>query len=606
MSYTAHNFLPGDVLFSEQLNTMDAQIALNAQEIETLKNSSSSSGGTGGTTGGNTGESSGSSTVDMETLMPAIMTELKDNQSNVVFQYQRALNRTYDLNDIIVNGIYRYTASNRPLNAPTNYASIVLVIGYGSPEVGQYLHQIVINSQNEIFTRNGNGSKGWESWEQLAKYGDLKSWGVANIMARAEHMYKLVWTPVNSMPVTVDNYTHSEPVKYFKKQEQQGIPYSSVRDYDKAVGMDVSIHTFMTAVHDPKSVLYTRLSTVSNSAPYYGTVCSGLVNYALGIELDLTNDFLAKSDMFETISLQSIEAGDIIWVQGHVALIYSVRKDIYGRIRFVAVVEGARPKARAINYETWESFLAKRGNYIARRYKKRDEVPYKSIPYVQCFEEEAPEIIYPDVQTDHGDAAVFMKGETVQVNVIDDTGYTTITVKRDNTTILTTNTIKSFPISNVSGGLYTITATGPSKESVSTFYVIDATASFDIYTGDVTFSSTNARPVMVGVYCLGSGQDEEVLEEEDEQSSSGNQSVEDNRKVLVKDIILSDEQITAGQINVSSYIDIEAGYKYVKVWFKAPENIGPWGTAVWYSETESRDKWVSFTPPDEIPASLEV
>lgn len=36
-----------------------------------------------------------------------------------------------------------------------------------------------------------------------------------------------------------------------------GIPYSSVKEMDKFVGFDVSFHTFMTAVNNPRSVLYT-------------------------------------------------------------------------------------------------------------------------------------------------------------------------------------------------------------------------------------------------------------------------------------------------------------------------------------------------------------
>ena len=34
MAYTVHNFEQGDVLYAEQLNEMDAQIALNEESIE--------------------------------------------------------------------------------------------------------------------------------------------------------------------------------------------------------------------------------------------------------------------------------------------------------------------------------------------------------------------------------------------------------------------------------------------------------------------------------------------------------------------------------------------------------------------------------------------
>lgn len=389
------------------------------------------------------------------------------------------------------------------------------------------------------------------------------SWGIANVLARSAHISEIKWTPVGYMPKTTDNNSHTDPsdVQYFSIAQQTGIPYSSVRDQDKAVGMDVSIHTFMTAVRDPNSVLYKRLSTVNNSTTYYGTVCSGMINYADGIGLDLTNFYLSESDMFETIPMQSIQKGDMIWVDGHCALVYNVEKDQFGRISKVVIREEWRPLPRTVTYKSWAKFMNSRGDYIARRFKNNAGVGYTAIPYVQCFDEVPPdEIVYPNVQTDHGDAAVFKVGENVKINVIDDSDFTTITVKRGETTVFTTNTIESFTLENVQAGLYTITANGGDDESVSTFFVVDCTGSFDLITGIVTFSSTNATPVLVNVYDL-----------------------PNNRKVTCKPIILTDADRSAGQIDVSDYIDTT--HKYAKVTF-----LTEYGTAVWYSE--SHEKWV--------------
>ena len=382
-----------------------------------------------------------------------------------------------------------------------------------------------------------------------------RSWGANNVIALTRHIKDIKWTPVANMPKAGEN-------QFFSLEEQTGIPYSSVRDQDKAVGMDVSIHTFMTAVKDPNSVLYKRRSTVSNSSTYYGTVCSGMVNYAFNINLDLTNTFLGTWDAFEDIPMMAIQPGDVIWIPGHIAVIKDVLKDSYGRIEYVIVTEEWSPLPRNVQY-TWSNFLSNRDGYIARRYKGIDGIKYTSIPYVQCFDEEPTTIVYPDVQTEFGDKAVFMKGEDVVVNVIDPTGYTNITVTRGSTQIHTTSTISTFTLSNVQAGLHTITATGNGKTSTSTFFVVDATASFNDSTGVVTFSSTNATPVMVGVYDLPS-----------------------NREMRVEDIILTDADRTAGQINVLSYIT--ATRKYAKVWFKCD-----YGTAVWYSETH--EKWIPVT-----------
>lgn len=52
---------------------------------------------------------------------------------------------------------------------------------------------------------------------------------------------------------------------------------------------DVTYHTFMTAVHNPMSVLYTEDISQppyhgTNCATYYGAVCSSSVMWALGID----------------------------------------------------------------------------------------------------------------------------------------------------------------------------------------------------------------------------------------------------------------------------------------------------------------------------------
>ena len=387
-----------------------------------------------------------------------------------------------------------------------------------------------------------------------------KCWGLANVLANAEQITKLEWTPIANMPKRYDPNSGTLTAYFAANTPNVGCPYSSVRDQDKAIGMDVSIHTFMTALKDPNSVLYKRISTVENSGCYYGTVCSGLINVAFGIGLNLTNYYLSTSDMFERVPMQDLETGDMIWISGHAALISNVEKDVYGRIAYVTVVEEWYPLPRTKKY-SWNHFMTERAGYSAFRFNDLRSVEYTEIPYVQCFDETPTTITYPDIQTEFGDKAVFMAGEDVNVHVINSTGYTTITVTRGDTTVLTTNTIEDFTLTNVQGGLYTITAAG-SNTSVSTFFVINATASFNDVTGEVTFYSTNASPVMVGVYDLPS-----------------------DRDILVKDVLLNDADRMIGSINVSEYIT--ATRKYVKVFFKCD-----YGTGVWYSENHT--KWIPY------------
>ena len=416
-----------------------------------------------------------------------------------------------------------------------------------------------ISMTDESLTQKGKPADAYTVGDKLAnlKAFNNLSWGMANILANSEQVKSVKWTPVGNIPRLGGGNG------YFPQTEQTGLPYSSARDQDKAIGMDVSIHTFMTAVNDPNSVLYKRKSTVSNSACYYGTVCSGMINVAMGINLDLTNYYLSTSDMFETIPMQSITEGDMIWVDGHCALIIKASRDRFGRIAEVTVREEWPPLPRDVTYKSWESFMSARSGYIARRFKGIAGVPYTAIPYVQCFDEYPEDIVYPDVQTEFGDAAVFMEGEDVIINVINARDFASIVVKKDGETVQTVTTIEDFTIENVEAGLYTIIATGTEYSSESSFFVVEASASFNTETGVVTFSSTNATPVLVNVYNL-----------------------PNDRKITCKPIILTDADREAGQINVLEYMD--SAYQYAKVTFQTP-----YGTAVWYSESHS--KWNPIT-----------
>lgn len=482
-----------------------------------------------------------------------------------VFKYQGVIANVKDF-DEVGHGVHQIAALPKgtdisALNRPSRLAGVLCC--YLDSNFARAT-QIFVNHLSIMYYRvmiNGT----WRDWQQVNNdktsggASPSNSWGIANLLANSEHIKNIKWTPVGNMPKTTKNTRYTDPLEYFALTEQTGVPYSSVRDQDKAVGMDVSVHTFMTAVKDPNSVLYTRRSIVSNATTYYGTVCSGMVNVAMGYNLDLTNYYLSESDMFETVPMQSIQTGDMIWVDGHCALILDVTKDDYGRIKTVTVREEWRPLPRDVKYASWNAFMNARQGYIARRYKNLGGIPYNGvIPYVQNFDEDETEIVYPDVQTDHGDRAVFKVGEDVRINVINSTGYDSIVVQRDDDVVYQTTDIQSFVLENVQSGLYTVTASGDGVESVSTFFVVDCAGSFDVETGIVTFSSTNAVPVLVNVY-----------------------SVPSDYKILCYPIVLSDQDRAAGQIDVSDYMD--AAHRYAKVTFKTD-----YGTAVWYSEDHQR------------------
>ncbi|MGZ0172807.1 MAG: hypothetical protein ACKVHE_24985, partial [Planctomycetales bacterium] len=76
------------------------------------------------------------------------------------------------------------------------------------------------------------------TWQQ-------KSVEYARIMSRVK------WTPVaDGMPRRGGHFTAGK--------EYTGVPYSSVKHVGRYIGFDIFLKTFLAAVENPKSVLYTE------------------------------------------------------------------------------------------------------------------------------------------------------------------------------------------------------------------------------------------------------------------------------------------------------------------------------------------------------------
>ena len=145
------------------------------------------------------------------------------------------------------------------------------------------------------------------------------------VLEKAYKMATIEWTPVLPVPKLGGGYY--EPGKTIK-----GIPYSSVKEINTYLFQDVSFHTFMTAVHNPKSVLYTEnISQLPyhglNCAPYYGGVCSSTVMYALGISIPYYTKQIIDLPFMHQLEHQEVDSlkiCDVIWKPGHVQMVFDV------------------------------------------------------------------------------------------------------------------------------------------------------------------------------------------------------------------------------------------------------------------------------------------
>ena len=197
--------------------------------------------------------------------------------------------------------------------------------------------------------------------------------GIQNAVKKAYQMTELAFVPVGTF---YPNSAERKP--YVAGQQYKGVIYSSTKETNTFVGQDVSFHTFMTAMHNPRSVLYTiQLDKApyhgSNCRAYYGTVCSGLVNYALGIKLAQRSTDILESDRFELIPQQNakgVQVADIIARDGHPRIVTAKTKNSKGQTVIeicVAYNSGSR-RYTVVGEKAFDSMLRRNG-YKIFRYK---------------------------------------------------------------------------------------------------------------------------------------------------------------------------------------------------------------------------------------------
>jgi hypothetical protein len=130
----------------------------------------------------------------------------------------------------------------------------------------------------------------------------------------AHIMSRVKWTPVaGGMPNRRGGY-------FEEGTEYTGVPYSSVKTVGRCIGFDIYLKTFLAAVENPHSVLYTEnlSGNVSNAATYYGKVCSTFTSYALQCALPYRSshhdpEFRNGVVLVDPQSAQAAEPGDVIY-----------------------------------------------------------------------------------------------------------------------------------------------------------------------------------------------------------------------------------------------------------------------------------------------------
>jgi hypothetical protein len=255
-----------------------------------------------------------------------------------------------------------------------------------------------------------------------------KSIEYARIMSRVK------WTPVaDSMPKRGGHFTAGE--------EYTGVPYSSVKHVGRYIGFDIFLKTFLAAVENPNSVLYTEnlYGKVTNAECYYGKVCSSYTSYALQCGIWYVSKlhgprFREGVTIVEPQSAQAARPGDVIYTPparknggSHVEMVTEVVRDKDGRVTHVRIEE-SRPQTTSNTLrsaEAFDSYLSSRSRELYRITDLdvwRGDNKAESFLFPNYEEDSATPRINRVLLLDRGDWVPYFKGQQVKINIMDRDG----------------------------------------------------------------------------------------------------------------------------------------------------------------------------------------
>ena len=327
--------------------------------------------------------------------------------------------------------------------------------------------------------------------------------GVEVALRRMEQMALLKWTPLGrNIPsrygVYASNTTYS------------GLPYSLAIKTDSHIGTQVSLYTFMTALYNPFSVLYTEDLRKSpyhgfECAPYYGSTCSNSVMYALGIEAPFYTYMIPLIPGMLKCQKQTpddIELCDILLKSGHVVMVYGIDRDGAGNIVQIKIFETTSENKkdtwiRDFSMDEFRNYWSS-NNFVRYQYSYlKDNMNYEPCFFVPLNGEPSQQVNHPlSICTTKGDCVSFLEGDNVEISVLY-SGYSTIELYRNGSYYLSKmlsipNTIfKDLPFGDYKARL--VTGEGQHSSDYTSFEVIDAKVSgLKNNSIKVYYSSSNA------------------------------------------------------------------------------------------------------------------
>ena len=254
-----------------------------------------------------------------------------------------------------------------------------------------------------------------------------------------------------------------------------GVLYSDQNETAGRVGVEVSPYTYITACHNPRSVMHTEFVAASNkggiseygityyntntesrSWGYYGANCSNTVTYTLGWDT-LPTAALFRPDAtnvgrYPTTLItpepdgSNLQIFDLLVSTAHIWVITNIWKDANGKVRFIETHEsGGGNLTTAITMYSLETFLNRvqtepsGGGYVIARMVASPTVENSEpvFDYVPNFitDTNYENVTYnDDICTFRGDKPAFMWGDKIFLNVQRNRGWDNVVIKKFNET----------------------------------------------------------------------------------------------------------------------------------------------------------------------------
>lgn len=266
-------------------------------------------------------------------------------------------------------------------------------------------------------------------------YHDIpESTGMENALKRAKQLQNLTYTPVKKLPTIYKKINADDSISLVENLEPEGVPiegviYSSVRRNEKYVGFNISPETFISAVANPDSVVYTDPieGTGQNVHCFYGIVCSCFASYVHNLHYRtpcIKWPEIPGISEVDLSRLENIKLCDLVLdVKTHIGVITDIERDVDGKIHYITVTESALPKIRTTRFtpEEFRTAWIETGFKIYRN-ANLHSVTYAPIPFVHIDDDPDVEpFINKAIMLDRGNRANYLKGdEPVKISVFDE------------------------------------------------------------------------------------------------------------------------------------------------------------------------------------------